>query len=195
MKGFAVCLGLLFFCWTLPCYGQGYKNLKNLALEADVEAEGSDMPVENVNDEDFTTRWNAVNDDTDTWVQFTWSKPQKINRIHITECTSRIFGHTIEYGENLEEVRNLKMVPENPGDAKENHPGDNPQGQREPLKIPDHILTFDTVETKILKYHVTETRTPNLEPSLWEIEIFSDPKLLSVHSAGCLATTWARLKG
>ena len=196
MKVLSVCIGFLLIFWVLPSYGQGYKDLENLALKATAEAEGADQPVEHINDGDFTTRWNAANDDTDTWVQFTWDTPQEINRVHVTEFTSRIFGHTIEYGEKLEEVKNLKMIPEWPGDAKNNHPGDSPQGQREPLEIPDHKLTFDTIATRILRYHVTEARTATLEPSVLEIEIFFDPKLVTpVRPAGCLVTTWARLKG
>jgi hypothetical protein len=182
---------LLLLIWALPCYGQGYKDLENLALQASVEAEGSDIPVENVNDGNFTTRWNANNDDVDTWIQFTWEEPQKINRVHITEFRHRVSGHVIEYGENLEEVKNLKMEPENPDDAQANHPGN----QQQPVEIPDHMLTFDTIVTTILRYHVTKATGPSDEPSLWEIEIFFDPELsVSVHPAGRLTTTWARLK-
>ncbi len=187
MKVFSVLLGLLILFWTLPAYSQGYKDLENLALKATVETEGSDIPVENVNDGDFTTRWNAKNDDVDTWIQFTWNESQKINRVHVTEFRHRVSGHTIEWGEN----NNLKLEPENPDDAQENHPGN----QKEPVEIPNHILTFDTVETTILRYHVTKATGASDEPSLWEIEIFSDPELfLPVRPAGCLATTWARIR-
>jgi hypothetical protein len=179
-------------CLALPSYGQGYNDLENLALIANVEAEGSDIPVENVNDGDFTTRWNALNDDVDTWIKFTWDQSQKINRVHVTEFRHRVSGHTIEYGEDLQEVPNLKLDPENPDDAQANHPGN----QKEPLEIPDHKLTFDTVDTKILQYHVTKATGASDEPSLWEIEIFFDPEIDTspVHPAGSLATTWARLK-
>ena len=191
MKVFSICFGLLFIYCVLPCYGQGYNDLENIAPEATVEAKGSDMPVENVNDEDFTTRWNAKNDDVDTWIQFTWSTPQKINRVHVSEFRHRVSGHTIEWGDDFKEVNNLVLDPENPDDAQENHPGN----QKEPVEIPDHKLTFDTVTTTILRYHVTEATGPSDEPSLWEIEIFFDPKLgAAVNPAGCLATTWARLK-
>jgi hypothetical protein len=191
MKAFSISLGILIIFCALPVYGQGYKDLENLALKATVEAEGADIPVENVNDGDFTTRWNAKNDDVDTWIQFTWKEPQAINRVHVTEFRSRITGHTIEYGEKSEEVKNLKMTPENPADAADNHPGN----QKEPVVIPDHTLIFDTVKTTIIRYHVTKTRGASDEPSLWEIEIFSDPELiLPVHPVGSLATTWARVK-
>jgi len=43
MKGLSVLFGLLIFCLTLPVHGQGYKDLENIALEAAVEAEGSDI--------------------------------------------------------------------------------------------------------------------------------------------------------
>lgn len=191
MRSFSLWFGLLFICYTLPCYGQGYEDLENLALQATVESEGSDIPVENVNDGNFTTRWNATNDDVDTWIQFTWETPQKINRVHVTEFRHRVSGHTIEYGENNEEVKNLKMEPENPDDAQSNHPGN----QQQPLEIPDHMLTFDTVVTTTLRYHVTKATGAADEPSLWEIEIFFDPKLsTAVHPAGCLTISWARLK-
>jgi hypothetical protein len=191
MRAFLACFVLLLICWNLPCYGQGYKDLENIALQATVEAEGSDIPVENVKDGNFTTRWNATNDDVDTWIQFTWENPQKINRVHITEFRHRVSGHTIEWGENSEEVKNLKLDPENPDDAQANHPGN----QREPVEIPDHRLTFDTVTTTTLRYHMTKTTGPSDEPSLWEIEIFFDPELaMPVQPAGRLAITWARLK-
>ncbi len=191
MKVFSVCFGLLLACCTLPCYGQGHNDLENIALIATVEAEGSDKPVENVNDGNFATRWNATNDDVDTWILFTWDEPQKINRVHVTEFRHRVSGHTIEWGDNLEEVENLVLDPENPDDVQANHPGN----QQDPLEIPDHKLTFDTVTTTTLRYHVTKTVGASDEPSLWEIEIFSDPELfLSVQPAGRLSTTWARLK-
>jgi hypothetical protein len=186
-----LCFGLLLICWTLPCYGQGYNDLENIALEATVEAEGSDIPVENVKDGNFTTRWNATNDDVDTWIEFTWTEPQKINRVHITEFRHRVSGHTIEWGDNLDEVENLKLDPENPDDAQANHPGN----QQQPVEIPDHKLTFATVTTTTLRYHMTKATGPSDEPSLWEIEIFFDPELATpVHPAGCLPITWARLK-
>ncbi len=191
MKRFAVFVGLLLLCWTLPGYGQGYKNLKNIAPEATVEAEGADIPVTNVNDDDFNTRWNAKNDDVDTWIQFTWNTAQRINRVHVTEFRSRLRGHTIEYGDSLEPVEDLEMVPAD-ADASPNHPGN----QKEPVEIPDHKLTFKTVETTILRYHVTETTGASDEASLWEIEIFFDPEIdeTPVRPVGFLATTWARLK-
>jgi len=65
MKRFSIFVGLLLLCWVLPGYGQGYKYLNNIAPEATVEAEGADIPVTNVNDENFTTRWNAKNDDAE----------------------------------------------------------------------------------------------------------------------------------
>lgn len=192
MKSLSALFGLLIFCLTLPVYGQGYNDLDNLALEATVEAEGSDIPVENVNDGDFATRWNAINDDVDTWIDFIWDSPQKINRVHVTEFRHRVSGHTIEWGENREEVKNLKLDPENPDDAQANHPGN----QREPVEIPDHKLTFNTVETTILRYHVTKATGASDEPSLWEIEIFFDPEIDTspVYPAGSLATVWAKLK-
>ena len=109
---------LILFC-ALSVYAA---DLENIALVAKVEAEGSDIPVTNVNDGDFNTRWNATNDDVDTWIQFTWDEPQRINLVHVTEFRSRITGHTIEYGDKSEEVENLKMEPENPADAANNHP-------------------------------------------------------------------------
>lgn len=186
---FASTLGILLLWWTLPGYGQGFNNLENLALKAEVEAEGEDIPAANVNDEDFNTRWNAKNDDVDTWIDFKWNKPQKINRVHVTEFRSRIRGHTIEYGDSLKEVEDLVMVPEN-ADASPNHPGN----QREPVVIPDHILTFKTVETTVLRYHMTKTVDASSEPSLWEIEIFYDPEATPVQPENALTTTWAKLK-
>ena len=59
--------------------------MENLAKKAKVEADGADHPVDNVNDGDFATRWNAKNDDVDTWIQFKWETAQKINRVHVTE--------------------------------------------------------------------------------------------------------------
>ena len=191
MRVLSVWFVLLLVCWALPCYGQGYNDLENIALEATVDAEGSDKPVENVNDGNFTTRWNAKNDDVDTWIQFTWNEPQKINRVHVTEFRHRVSGHTIEWGDDFAEVKNLKLDPENPDDAQANHPGN----QQEPLEVPDHKLTFDTVTTTTLRYHVTKPTGASDEPSLWEIEIFFDPELATpVQPAGCLTTTWARLK-
>ena len=48
--------GILIFCWLLPGYSRALKNQKNIDVSAEVEAEGADIPVTNVNDEDFTTR-------------------------------------------------------------------------------------------------------------------------------------------
>lgn len=199
MRLSSVLVGVLLLCLptfflvglVLPSYGQGYKNLKNIAPEATVEAEGSDIPVENVNDSKFDTRWNAKNDDVDTWINFTWKTPQKVNRVHVTEFRSRIRGHTIEYGDKFQPVEDLKLEPEN-ADASGNHPGN----QREPVEIPDHKITFKTVETTILRYHVTKTTGASDEPSLWEIEIFFDPEIdtTPVRPVGFLATTWAKLK-
>lgn len=64
------------------------------------------------------------------------------------------------------------------------------------LSVPDHKLTFDTVETTILRYHMTKTTGPSDEPSVWEIEIFFDPEIDTspVRPVGSLATTWAKLK-
>ncbi|MDP6751604.1 MAG: hypothetical protein QGH37_32215 [Candidatus Poribacteria bacterium] len=181
--------GILIFYWLLPGYSQGFKKLKNLAASAEVEAEGADIPVTNVNDEDFTTRWNAKNDDVDTWILFKWKKSLKVNRVHVTEFRSRIRGHTIEYGSAMKEVQDLVMEPEN-ANASPNHPGN----QREPVKIPDHVLTFKTVETTVLRYHMTKTVDASSEPSLWEIEIFFDPEAYPVRPEGALATMWAQIK-
>jgi len=189
MKRTSIPLVCLILCCVFGAYAG---DLENIALIATVEAEGSDIPVENVNDGNFTTRWNARNDDVDTWVEFTWEEPQKINRVHVTEFRHRVSGHTIEYGDKLEEVKNLKMEPENPDDAQANHPGN----QQQPLEIPDHILTFDTVVTTILRYHITKATGPSDEPSLWEIEIFFDPELDStpVQDRGRLAVTWGQIR-
>ena len=48
--------GILIFCWLLPGYSRALKNQKNIDVSAEVEAEGADITVTNVNDEDFTTR-------------------------------------------------------------------------------------------------------------------------------------------
>ena len=48
--------GILIFCWLLPGYSRALKNQKNIDVSAEVEAGGADIPVTNVNDEDFTTR-------------------------------------------------------------------------------------------------------------------------------------------
>jgi hypothetical protein len=177
--------------WGLAASAQGYKNLKNLAPEAVVSAEGEDIPAANVNDGNFATRWNAKNDDTDTWVQFTWKSPQKVNRVHVTEFRSRIRGHTIEVGDPPKAVGGLMMTPEN-ADASPNHPGN----QREPVVIPDHVLTFQTVTATVLRYHVTKTVDAASEPSLWEIEIFYDPALdtTPVRPRNALAAVWAQIK-
>jgi len=191
MRVLSLLFVFLLFCCVLPCYGQGYNDLDNLALEATVEAEGSDIPVENVNDGDFTTRWNAKNDDVDTWIQFTWDTPQEINRVHVTEFRHRVSGHTIEWGDDFKEVEDLVLDPENPDDALLNHPGN----QQEPVEIPDHKLIFKTVTTTTLRYHVTKTVGATDEPSVWEIEIFHDPELsMPVQPAGRLAVAWGKLK-
>lgn len=78
-------------------------------------------------------------------------KPLKVNRVHITEFRFRIRGHTIEYGRVTKDVPDLVMEPEN-ANVSPNHPGD----QREPVKIPDHVLTFKTVETTALRYRMTK---------------------------------------
>ena len=83
----------------IPTYSQGHKDLKNIAPLAKLDTDGQDHPVIHVNDENFDTRWNAKNDDVDTWIKFTWNKKQKINRVHVTEFRSRLRGHTIEYDE------------------------------------------------------------------------------------------------
>jgi len=190
MRLFSVLFGILLLCCVLPSYGQGYKDLKNIAPEATVEAEGSDIPVTNVNDGDFTTRWNAKNDDVDTWINFTWDTPQRVNRVHVTEFRSRLRGHTIEYGNDFTPVEDLEIDPAD-ADASPNHPGN----QREPVEIPDHKLTFKTVTTNTLRYHVTKTTGASDEPSLWEIEMFFDPGIADpVQPVGSLATTWAKLK-
>jgi len=150
-------------------------NLVNIAPYAIVETDGtekySDSFVEKVNDGDYNTRWNAANDDIDTWIKFTWNTTQKINRIHITEFRSRIRGHKIEYGELLYEVEDLVMNPDD-ANASANHPNNRQKG----VVVPDHILTFRTVETKILRYHVTRTTGALDEPSLYEIEIYGKPE-------------------
>ena len=102
---------------------------------------------------------------------YTWNTTQKINRIHITEFRSRIRGHKIEYGELLYEVEDLVMNPED-ANASANHPNNRQKG----VVVPDHILTFRTVETKILRYHVTRTTGALDEPSLYEIEIYGKPE-------------------
>ena len=78
-------------------------------------------------------------------------KPLKVNRVHITEFRFRIRGHTIEYGRVTKDVPDLVREPEN-ANVSPNHPGD----QREPVKIPDHVLTFKTVETTALRYRMTK---------------------------------------
>ena len=116
-------------------------------------------------------------------------KPLKVNRVHITEFRFRIRGHTIEYGRVTKDVPDLVMEPEN-ANASPNHPGN----QREPVKIPDHVLTFKTVETTALRYHMTKTVDASGEPRLWEIEIFFDPEAYPVRPEGALATMWAQIK-
>ena len=176
----------------VPTYGQGHKDLKNIAPLAKLKTDGQDHPVIHINDENFDTRCNAKNDDVDTWIKFTWNKKQKINRVHVTEFRSRLRGHTIEYDESLKEVKGLTLKPDN-ADASANHPGN----QKKPVVVPDHILTFDTVQTTILQYHVIKTTGASDEPSLWEIEIFFDPEIdaAPVNSSGLLTTIWANLKG
>ena len=107
--------------WVIPTYSQGHKDLKNIAPLAKLETDGQDHPVIHINDENFDTRWNAKNDDVDTWIKFTWNKKQKINRVHVTEFRSRLRGHTIEYDESLKEVKGLTLKPDN-ADASANHP-------------------------------------------------------------------------
>ena len=116
-------------------------------------------------------------------------KPLKVNRVHITESRFRIRGHTIEYGRVTKDVPDLVMEPEN-ANASPNHPGN----QREPVKIPDHVLTFKTVETTALRYHMTKTVDASGEPRLWEIEIFFGPEAYPVCPEGALATMWAQIK-
>ena len=178
--------------WIIPIYSQGHKDRKNIAPLAKLETDGQDHPVIHINDENFDTRWNAKNDDVDTWIKFTWNKKQKINRVHVTEFRSRLRGHTIEYDESLKEAKGLTLKPDN-ADASANHPGN----QKKPVVVPDHILTFDTVQTTILQYHVIKTTGASDEPSLWEIEIFFDPEIdtAPVNSSGLLTTIWANLKG
>ncbi|MDP6997385.1 MAG: hypothetical protein QF569_14805 [Candidatus Poribacteria bacterium] len=183
---------VLCICWALTGYSQGFENLENLAKKAKVEADGADHPVTNVNDGDFATRWNAKNDDVDTWIQFRWETAQKINRVHVTEFRSRLRGHTIEYGDSHKQVEELVMTPAD-ANASSNHPGN----QKDPVKVPDHVLTFKTVETTVLRYHMTKTVDASSEPSLWEIEIFYDQKsdaTALVRPAGLLTKTWAELK-
>lgn len=178
--------------WIIPIYSQGHKDHKNIAPLAKLETDGQDHPVIHINDENFDTWWNAKNDDVDTWIKFTWNKKQKINRVHVTEFRSRLRGHTIEYDESLKEAKGLTLKPDN-ADASANHPGN----QKKPVVVPDHILTFDTVQTTILQYHVIKTTGASDEPSLWEIEIFFDPEIdtAPVNSDGLLTTIWANLKG
>ena len=178
--------------WIIPIYSQGHKDHKNIAPLAKLETDGQDHPVIHINDENFDTRWNAKNDDVDTWIKFTWNKKQKINRVHVTEFRSRLRGHTIEYDESLKEAKGLTLKPDN-ADASANHPGN----QKKPVVVPDHILTFDTVQTTILQYHVIKTTGASDGPSLWEIEIFFDPEIdtAPVNSDGLLTTIWANLKG
>ena len=178
--------------WIIPIYSQGHKDLKNIAPLAKLETDGQDHPVIHINDENFDTWWNAKNDDVDTWIKFTWNKKQKINRVHVTEFRSRLRGHTIEYDESLKEAKGLTLKPDN-ADASANHPGN----QKKPVVVPDHILTFNTVQTTILQYHVIKTTGASDEPSLWEIEIFFDPEIDTepVNSDGLLTTIWANLKG
>ena len=166
--------------------------MENLAKKAKVEADGADHPVDNVNDGDFATRWNAKNDDVDTWIQFKWETAQKINRVHVTEFRSRLRGHTIEYSDSHEMVEELVMSPTD-GNASSNQPGN----QKYPVKVPGHVLTFKTIETTGLRYHMTKTVGVSSEPSLWGIEIFYDQKsdiTAPVRPAGLLTTTWAKLK-
>ena len=178
--------------WIIPIYSQGHKDLKNIAPLAKLETDGQDHPMIHINDENFDTRWNAKNDDVDTWIKFTCHKKQKINRVHVTEFRSRLRGHTIEYDKSLKEAKGLTLKPDN-ADASANHPGN----QKKPVVVPDHILTFDTVQTTILQYHVIKTTGASDGPSLWEIEIFFDPEIdtAPVNSDGLLTTIWANLKG
>ena len=149
----------------------GFKGLENLALSANVQAEGSDIPVRFINDGDYSTRWNAEDDDTDTWIEFKWDTPRKINRLHVTEYRSRIRGHSVVYDETQSEVERLVMTPEK-ADASSNHPDNQPI----PTKIPDHVLTFQTVDTAVLRYKITATSGERDEPTIWEVEIYHDPE-------------------
>ena len=111
----------------------------------------------------------------------------KFNRVHVTEFRFR--RHTIESGRVTKDVPGLVMEPEN-ANVSPNHPGN----QREPVKIPDHVLTFKTVETTALRYHMTKNVDASSEPRLWEIEIFFDPEAYPVRPEGALATMWAPIK-
>ena len=59
------------------------------------------------------------------------------------------------------------------------------------MKIPDHVLTFKTVETTALRYRMTKPADASSEPRLWEIEIFFDPEAYLVRPESALATMWA----
>ena len=101
-------------------------------------------------------------------------------------------GHTIEYSESHKMVEELVMTPTD-GNASSNQPGN----QKYPVKVPGHVLTFKTIETTGLRYHMTKTVGVSSEPSLWGIEIFYDQKsdiTAPVRPAGLLTTTWAKLK-
>ena len=111
----------------------------------------------------------------------------KFNRVHVTEFRFR--RHTIESSRVTKDVPGLVMEPEN-ANVSPNHPGN----QREPVKIPDHVLTFKTVETTALRYHMTKNVDASSEPRLWEIEIFFDPEAYPVRPEGALATMWAPIK-
>ena len=76
-----------------------YEDLENIAPLTELETDGQDMAVTNINDENFGTRWNAKNDDVDAWIKFSWESNQKINRVHLTEAWDRISEHTVEYSE------------------------------------------------------------------------------------------------
>ena len=69
-----------------------------------------------------------------------------------------------------------------------------PVNQKYPVKVPDDVLTFKTVETTALRYHMTKTVDASSEPRLWEIEIFFDPEAYPVRPEGALATMWAPIK-
>jgi len=154
--------------------------LENLARTASVRAHSerrygpaSYGPASLVNDGFLNTWWWADVDDTNTWIEFNWETPQKINRVHITEHRSAIRGHQVLYGERLKKVSDLTMSPPT-ADASANHP----ENQWNPQKIPDHELTFKTVTTTTLRYQITKTTAPGDEPNIFEIEVFFDPELV-----------------
>lgn len=70
MKNLMLSFILLAFL-IVPTYGQGHKDLKNIAPLAKLKTDGQNHPVIHISDENFDTRWNAKNDDVDTWIKFT----------------------------------------------------------------------------------------------------------------------------